>query len=149
MPARRMLAAFAAAAAQAAAAQGAATADEATALVQRAVAYVKAHGRQQAYAEFSNRHGAFVDRDLYVTVHDLDGTVLAHGANAKMIGKNLIELKDVDGRPFVKERLALARSQPRFWQSYKFTNPVTHRIEPKRVYCERLDDSVICSGAYR
>ena len=59
-----------------------------------------------------------------------------------MVGKNLIDLKDVDGKAFVKERVDLAQSKGTFWQDYKFTNPVSKKIEPKQMYCEKLDDAV-------
>ena len=81
-------------------------------------------------------------------VYKLDGTVAAHGANAKMVGKNLIELKDIDGKAFVKERVDMAKSKASFWQEYKFTNPETKKIEPKAMYCEKLNDTVVCGGIY-
>ena len=137
--------ALAAAAAQA----GNATADEATAMVKKGVAFIKAQGTEKGYAEISNKQGQFIDRDLYLVVYGLDGTVLAHGANDKMIGKNLIDLKDIDGKAFVKERVELAQTKSSFWQDYKFTDPVTRKIEPKTTYCERLDASVVCGGIYK
>jgi signal transduction histidine kinase len=130
-------------------AAGNATPAEATALVKKGMAYLKANGKDKAYAEISNKQGQFVDRDLYLVVYGLDGVVRAHGANEKMIGKNLIDLKDVDGKAFVKERVELAQSKGSFWQDYKFTNPVTKKIEPKAMYCERVDDAVLCGGVYK
>ena len=122
---------------------------EATAMVKKGVAFVKANGKDKGYAEISNKAGQFIDRDLYLVVYGLDGTVRAHGANEKMIGKNLIDLKDVDGKAFVKERVELGASKGTFWQDYKFTNPVTKKIEPKSMYCEKLDDAVVCGGIYK
>ena len=78
------------------------TSDEAVALVKKAQAYLKANGKDKALAEFSNPQGAFKDRDLYVMVYDKTGTNLAHGANQKLVGKNLIDLKDADGKLIVK-----------------------------------------------
>jgi len=126
-----------------------ATPDEATAMVKKGVAFIKANGKDKGHAEISNKTGAFVDRDLYLVVYGLDGVVRAHGANEKMIGKNLIDLKDVDGKAFVKERVELGQSKGTFWQDYKFTNPVSKKIEPKSMYCERLDDAVVCGGIYK
>jgi cytochrome c len=136
---------LAAAAAQA----GNATADEATAMVKKGVAFIKAEGTEKGYTEISNKQGRFVDRDLYLVVYGLDGTVLAHGANDKMVGKNLIDLKDIDGKAFVKERVDLAQAKTSFWQDYKFTDPLTKKIEPKTTYCERLEASVVCGGIYK
>jgi signal transduction histidine kinase len=126
-----------------------ATPAEATAMVKKGIAFIKANGKDKAYAEFTNKQGSFVDRDLYLVVYGLDGVVRAHGANEKMVGKNLIDLKDIDGKPFVKERVELAQSKGTFWQDYKFTNPVTKKIEPKSMYCEKLDDAVVCGGVYK
>jgi len=130
-------------------AQTKATAAEATAMVKKGVAFIKANGKEKGFAEISNKQGQFNDRDLYLTVYDLTGTVRAHGANEKMIGKNLLELKDIDGKEFYKERIELAKSKGTFWQDYKFTNPTTKKIEPKTTYCEKLDDLVVCGGIYK
>ena len=131
------------------AAEGGATESDATSMVKKGVAFIKANGKDKGHAEISNKTGAFVDRDLYLVVYGLDGVVRAHGANEKMIGKNLIDLKDVDGKAFVKERVELGQSKGTFWQDYKFTNPVSKKIEPKSMYCERLDDAVVCGGIYK
>jgi cytochrome c len=132
------------------AADGGATKEDAVAMVKKGVAYIKAGPKDKAYADISDKSAAnFHKEDLYLVVYALDGTVRAHGANAKMVGKNLIELKDIDGKPFVKERVDLAKTNATFWQDYKFTNPETKKIEPKSMYCEKLDDTVVCGGIYK
>lgn len=130
-------------------AESQATAAEATAMVKKGVAFIKANGKEKGYAEIVNKDGQFTDRDLYLTVWGMDGTVYAHGANAKMVGKNLIGLKDIDGKEFVKERMELAKSKSTFWQDYKFTNPTDKKIQPKSMYCEKLDETVVCGGIYK
>ena len=127
-----------------------ATKDQAVAMVKKGVAFIKANGKEKGYAEVSNKTGSFVDRDLYLVVYGFDGTCLAHGANEKQVGRNLMELKDIDGKAFVKERVELGKSKPNgFWQDYKFTNPTNKKIEPKQMYCERLDETVVCGGVYK
>lgn len=123
--------------------------DEAVAMVKKAVAAIKAEGNDNAYAEIDDPTGKFTDRDLYVVVYGLDGKVLAHGANKSRIGTNQIGDKDPDGKEFIKERVELAKKEPSFWQSYKFMNPVTKVVEPKAMYCERLDETVVCGGVYQ
>jgi cytochrome c len=126
-----------------------ATKEEAQAMVKKGVAFIKKEGKEKGYAEITNRKGQFTDRDLYLVVYGLDGVVRAHGANEKMVSKNLIDLKDVDGKPFVKERVEMGKTNATFWQDYKFSNPVTKKIEPKQMYCEKLDDTVVCGGIYK
>lgn len=131
------------------AAAGGATEADAVAMVKKGVAFIKANGKDKGYAEITSKAGQFRKEDLYLVVYGLDGTVHAHGANEKMVGKNLIELKDMDGKPFVKERVELGKAKPSFWQDYKFANPETKKIEPKSMYCERQDDAVVCGGIYK
>ncbi|KNZ31070.1 MAG: histidine kinase [Methylibium sp. NZG] len=126
-----------------------ATSAQAIAMVKQGITFIKANGKDKGYAEISSKISQFKDRDLYLVVYGLDGTVRAHGANEKMIGKNLIDLKDVDGKAFVKERVELAAAKGTFWQDYKFTNPTNKKIEPKSMYCERLEDSAVCGGIYK
>jgi cytochrome c len=131
------------------AATGGATEAEAIAMVKKASSFIKANGNDKGYEEVSSEASQFKHLDLYVVVYGLDGTVRAHGANKKMIGKNLIGLKDIDGKAFIQERVDLGKAKNSFWQDYKFTNPETKKIEPKTMYCERLDDSVVCGGIYK
>jgi cytochrome c len=126
-----------------------ATKDEAVAMVMKAVAFIKQQGSEKAYAEISNKKGQFIDRDLYIVVYRLDGHVLAHGANEKLIGTDQIAAKDPDGKEFVRERVELAKKQDNFWQSYKFPDPLTKNVEPKEMYCERLSDTAVCGGVYK
>lgn len=130
-------------------AQADATAEDATVMVKKGVAFMKTNGKDKGHAEISSKESQFKKDDLYLVVYGLDGTVRAHGANEKMIGKNLIELKDIDGKLFVKERVELAQSKGTFWQDYKFTNPTNKKIEPKAMYCEKLEDAVVCGGIYK
>ncbi len=132
----------------AAAAADAGTKDEAVALVKKAIVYIQANGADKAYAEFSNPKGQFVDRDLYIIVYDMNGKCLAHGANAKMVGRDLIDNKDVDGKEFVKERVEMLKKQPSGWQDYKFRNPVSNQVEPKSAYVERAGDIIVGCGVY-
>ena len=125
------------------------TPKEAEAMVKKGLAYLKANGKDKGYAEITNKSGQFIDRDLYLVVYQLDGKVLAHGANEKMVGKMLIDLKDVDGKEFVRERVEMGKAKASFWQDYKFNNPVTKKVEPKSMYCERIDDAVLCGGVYK
>ena len=126
-----------------------ATKDEAVAMVKKAVAYIKDSGVDKAYAEITRKGGQFSDRDLYIVVYELDGKVLAHGGNEKFVGKDMSDAQDVDGKYFVKERIEMAAKQASFWQDYKFMNPVTKKIEPKQMYCERLDQTAVCGGIYK
>ena len=124
------------------------TAPEAEAMVRKAVAYVKSAGADKAYDEFTNGK-QFKDRDLYVVVYDLNGKNLAQGANPKLVGKDLIGLKDPDGKPVIKMFVDLAKDKGKGWvEGYKFLNPVSQKLESKSMYLERVGDTLVGCGIY-
>lgn len=126
-----------------------ATRKEAEAMVKKAVANYKKKG-EKAFADFTAPSKAYVSKDLYIVVYDVTGKCLAHGQNPKQAGKDLIGMKDSDGKPFVKERVELAQSKKSFWQDYKFTDPLTKKILAKQMYCEKADDkAIVCGGIYK
>lgn len=130
------------------AADGRANREDATALVGRVV---KAIGSDRAgtLKDISAKDKKWVDRDLYPVVYDTSGKCLAHGQNEKSVGKDLIEFEDADGKLFIKERVELAKSKGKFWQDYKFKDPITKEVLPKSAYCEKTGDDIVCAGIYK
>ncbi len=126
-----------------------ATRSDAEKMVKKGMDLLKKGGKEKAAAEFTAPSKSFVDRDLYLVIYDLGGNVIAHGQNPRQVGKALIDLKDPDGKLFVKERVELARSKGTFWQDYKFTDPLTKKVLPKQMYCEKEGDLVVCGGVYK
>ena len=128
------------------------SADEAVAMVKKAADYLKKNGKEKAFAEFNNPKGQFIDRDLYIFTFLSNGVGIerANGANAKLVGKNVLEMKDPDGKYLVKEILAIGNSKAaQGWVDYRWPNPVSGAIEGKRTYVERVEDVVIGCGVYK
>jgi len=123
------------------------TKEQAKALVKTAIADYKAEGTG-VLAKVTAKDPKYVHDDLYVMVYDMNGKCVAHGANAKMVGKDLIDLQDPDGKAFVRERVEIAKTKGSGWQDYKFTNPVDKKIESKTAYLEKAGDFIFACGAY-
>lgn len=141
----KLLAAFTLTFAMSAAAAG--TTDAAKALVKSAIVDFKAEGTAM-FAKVTAKEAKYVKEDLYVTVYDMTGKCVAHGANPKQVGKDLMELKDPDGKAFVKERVEIAKTKGSGWQDYKFSNPVDKKIEAKTAYIEKSGEYIFSCGAY-
>jgi len=139
---------FAVLAVQSVQAEERATKKEAEAMVKKAVVHYQKDG-EKAFADFTAPNKMFVSKDLYIAVYNMEGKCVAHGQNIKQVGKELINMKDPDGKPFVKERVELAKSKGTFWQEYKFTDPLTKRVLPKLMYCEKANSVIICGGVYK
>jgi signal transduction histidine kinase len=127
-------------------AAGQATPDEAKEMAVKAAGYLKSVGPEKAFPEFDAKDNtAWHDRDLYVTVQDSQGIMVAHGTNPGLIGKSMLDLKDVDGKPFNREIQAIKETG---WIEFKWQNPVSKAIEPKTMYEVRVGEYIVGVGAY-
>jgi hypothetical protein len=123
-----------------------ATPDEAKTMAIKAAEYIKSAGPDVAYKAFTERSPGWFDRDLYVFVVRSDGVTLAHGGNPVLVGKNLASLKDVDGKPFIVDIVAV---KGQGWVDYKWKNPQSQAVEQKTSYVVSVDDTAVGVGAYR
>jgi cytochrome c len=126
-------------------AAGQGTAEEARAMADKAAEYLKSAGPEKALAEFNAKDGPWHDRDLYVTVADASGIARANGSNPGLVGKSVLELKDPDGKPFLREMMAIKETGS---VTYRWLNPVNHAIEPKTIYVVHVGDYTVGVGAY-
>ena len=126
--------------------------EEAKAMVEKAVRWVRERGTDRTLAEITlagtDKKGEFIDRDLYVFVYDFRGVCLAHGANPKLVGRNLWDLVDADGSYLIRGLVETAR-QGSGWYRYKWSNPLTKKIEEKLAYVKKVDEGLwLGSGVY-
>ncbi len=126
------------------------TPDEAVALVKKAIAFYKANGKEKTAAEINGHTGKFEEKDLYIFISPVEpGPVLAHGANPKLIGKAMADLKDMDGVYFTRRFREVANKEGKGWVDYKWPNAKTGNMEAKHTYIERVDDVYFACGVYR
>ncbi len=127
------------------------TKPEAKALVEKAAAFIKKNGNTAGLAEITlaaDGKGSLLDRDLYIFAYDFSGNVVAHGANKKLVGKNLFDMQDTDGKYVIRELMEAAKKGSG-WVDYKWSHPQTKKIHPKTAYVLKIDDGLwIGCGAY-
>jgi hypothetical protein len=121
---------------------------QAIAMVKRAAAYLKERGKAKTLVEISDPRGEFVKGGLYLFAIDLQGRMLAHGANPRLVGNNMLDFKDPDGRYLFRDFIKVAGKGGHGWVSYKWVNPVTGKTEPKTSYVEAAGDIIIGCGIY-
>lgn len=122
---------------------------EAKALVESAAAFLKANGKEATLAECNKAGGQFDTGDLYVFAYDLTATIVAHPKNPKLVGKNLMEVPDTDGKQFRKEIVETAKASGFGWVDYKYLNPESKKVEAKTTYLQKAGDIVLCCGTYK
>ena len=122
--------------------------EEAIALVNdAAVAVVK--DKSAAISVINDKNGRFVKGELYVFAYDLHGSMVAHPINARLIGKNLLDVPDADGKLFRKEILAGVQASGTASVAYKYKNPKSGLVEEKISFCKKAADLAVCAGYYK
>ena len=124
--------------------------EEAVAMVKRVQEMFKANGADATFAAVIKQDKTFKDRDLYPFIYDLSGVNVAHGAKPKLVGKNLLKLKDQGGKLLIQEMVTLAKKGENGWVDYRWPNPITNKIDQKTSYIEKLGDNYFVGvGIYK
>jgi cytochrome c len=131
-------------------AQEVGTKDEAKAMVDAAVEHVKKVGPDKAFKDFST-DAAWKKKDLYVMAYDNKGVCVGYGANEKLIGRNLSDLKDPNGVMVVAELTKVATTKGQGWVDYSWPHPQTKKLEDKSTYVRKLQnyEGWVGVGIYR
>lgn len=131
-------------------AQERASKDEARALNDAAIAHIKKVGLDQAAKDFATDRARWMPKDLYPFVMDFGGIMRFH-LNDKMMGKNMLDVKDASGKEFGKEMVGIAKGKATGWVDYEWTHPASKKIEDKTAYIQRVPgtEMFVGVGIYR
>ncbi len=123
------------------------TPDEAKSMALRAADFLRQSGPDTAFPVFNAKNDAqYHERDLYVMVYDDTGKNVSNGANPAQIGKDLLDLKDTDGKPLIREFVAI---KDQAWVDYKWPDPINKKIMQKTTYVVRVGHYLVGVGAYK
>ncbi len=84
-------------------------ADMVSDFVNRAVSHLKTKGPTIAFRDFTSYTGGFHKGPLTVFVYNMEGTILADGANPEFVGQNMLKMTDPEGRNVAREIIEKAR----------------------------------------
>lgn len=120
-------------------------------LVDRAAALLAARGRD-AFPALRDRTGPFVFMDTYVFVDAPDGTELVNAAQPSLEGRDLSDVKDVKGKPLVREYIAAALERGSAWVEYYWYRPGDDTPARKLAYVRKVEAGtetfIVGSGIY-
>ncbi len=124
---------------------------EAKAMADAALAHIAKVGFDTAIKDFTADKARWVSKDLYVAVFDFAGQCLAHGVNEKLVGKQMLEIKDPGGKPFVKDFIASAQKVAEGWVDLEWAHPQSKKLEAKTMNTRRVPgkEAVLVVGFYR
>ena len=125
------------------------TPEDAIAIVDKGLAFIKKNGKDALVKEINAKNPEFIQGELYLYLRATDGVVIAHPVNPRLIGKNMTELPDADGKYFRKEIIETAKEKGKGWVDYRYNNPVSKVIEKKSTYFVLAGDVILEAGIYK
>lgn len=126
------------------------TEKDAIAMAERGASLIKAKGKDEMMKRINAKDPDFVQGSLYVDMRDVKtGIVLAHPYNPSIVGKDLTDVPDANGKKYRREIIELAAAKGKGWVDYQYKNPTTGKIEPKTTYILLVDGVVLEAGLYK
>jgi signal transduction histidine kinase len=126
------------------------TEKDAIAMAERGAAMVKAKGKEEVMKRITAKDPDFVQGSLYIDMRDVkSGIVLAHPYNPSIVGKDLTDVPDANGKKYRREIIELAAAKGHGWVDYQYKNPTSGKIEPKTTYILLVDGVVLEAGLYK
>lgn len=90
--------------------------------VKDAVAQIETN-RSAAFPLFYDPTGPFLAKDAYIFVYDMNGVNLALPAFRNLEGRNLLDIKDSQGKRFIREMVKVVQSSGSGWVDYMWPKP--------------------------
>ncbi len=125
-----------------------ATKEECMAKCKQAADMVKEKGLDETLAVLMDKNGPFVWKDTYVFCIDIEKQAnIAHPIKPKLIGKNLMHVKDVNGTMFFAEFVNLAKGEGSGWVKYMWPKLGEKKPSPKATYVYKVPGESVFMAA--
>jgi Cache domain len=124
-------------------------------MVEDAAALIERDG-DKAFERFGQANSRWLNQDNYLFVYALDGTCIFHPVTPELIGKNLMSLRDVNGKPIIAQITDIGRrpeSDASGWVFYLWQEQVQLTPNWKSAYIRKVTTPsgqtyVVGSGSY-
>lgn len=120
-------------------------------LVNRAAMLIAERGKE-AFPIFRDKTGPFFFMDTYVFVQRTDGTELVNPAQPNLEGRNIMGIKDINGREFVKDEIGAAMTEGSSWLDINWYKPGQNIPARKQTFVRKVDYGgqtfIVGSGFY-
>ncbi len=119
--------------------------------VEDAAAYYNKEGEAKAFAEFQKKDGKFFKGDLYIFLFE-GTTCKVQPVTPKLVGKDLGNMKDPNGKLFIQEFVKVTKENKTGWVEYYWPEPKTEKLKAKISYLIQLDakkGTYLGAGVYK
>ena len=106
------------------------------ALVDKAAALTESKGKA-AFPEFKKKGSEWLKGDTYIFIADMNGITLMHPANPELETKSILDIKDANGKAFMREFIETAKTKGSGWVDYMWPKPGEKSPSKKLSYIKR------------
>ena len=119
------------------------------ALVDKAAALIESKGKD-AFPEFKKKDSEWYKGETYIFVDAMNGIILMHPTHPELEGKNLTNMKDVNGKLWMQEFIETAKTNGSGWVDYMWFKPGEDQPSKKISYIKKAkmpDGEMVILGA--
>jgi signal transduction histidine kinase len=124
-------------------------------LVEDAASLIEAKG-DEAFKEFGIKDSKWLTADHYLFAYTLDGTTVFHPIRPDLVGQNVIDLKDMNGKPIIRQITNIGRRPAAdasgwvfyLWEDQTQLMPSWKAAYIRKVVTPDLKTYVVGSGSY-
>ena len=125
------------------------------ALVEEAAALMEQKG-EKAFTDFAQKDSKWLNEDTYFFVYALDGTCMFHPITPELIGKSVMHLRDMNGKPIIRRITDIGRKPENdaggwvfyLWQDQTQLTPSWKSTYARKVIGPDGQTYVVGSGSY-
>ena len=123
-----------------------ATPADARDLLKKVVDYAKVNGCEKTFNEIMKGTAFSIYKNAYPTATDFNGICFANPKVPALVGRNLMDIKDADGKPFVKTGLEKRKKNAADTSptEYKWMDTKTNHVETRTM----IGHGYSCGGKY-
>ena len=103
------------------------------------------------FTEFRKKDSKWLKDDTYIFVVDMNGIQLLNPALPKLEGKNVINVKDANGKAQVREMIEIAKTKGSGWVEYMWPKPGESEPSKKMTYIKKVkvgDETLIVGSGF-
>ena len=124
-------------------------------LVEDAASLIETKG-DEAFKEFSRKDSKWLNSDYYLFAYALDGTTVFHPLRPELVGQNVMDLKDMNGKQIIRQITNIGRRPAKdasgwvfyLWEDQTQLTPTWKAAYIRKVVTPDLKTYVIGSGSY-
>ncbi|NJL60113.1 MAG: hypothetical protein HC887_11235 [Desulfobacteraceae bacterium] len=111
---------------------------------------IQEKGLDAGIAAVKQPNSPFIWKDSYVFIMHINGIMLAHPITPKTEGQNRLGLRDINGKAFAAEYVAIGKEKGEGWVDYMWKVPNTEQVKPKTTYVYKVpgQDILVLAGVY-